>query len=104
MTTSKLSVEQQETARKTLQVLLQAIANTTLSPVAVAIGVDESTVSRMRSDRFPQFAEILTVLNLKLVPADAKLYDEEDIRALIHLSRRQLAAVTPDTLAKGGTS
>lgn len=56
----------------------------------------------MRSERFPQFVEVLTVLDLKLVPASAKLYDEEDIRALLHLSRKQLESVTPDTLAKGG--
>lgn len=102
MTTSKLSPSQQETARKTLQVLLQALAQTTLAPVATALNVDESTISRMRSERFPQFVEILTVLDLKLVPAGAKLYDEEDIRALLHLSRKQLESVTPETLAKGG--
>lgn len=102
MSTTKLSLEQQESARKSLQIILQALAGTTLGPVADAIGVDESTISRMRSERFPQFVEVLTVIGLKLVPADAKLYDEEDIRALLHLSRRSLESVTPDTLAKGG--
>lgn len=102
MTTTKLSPEQQESARKTMQVLLRAFADHKLAHVAAVVGIDVSNVSRWKTDKLPQFAEILTVLGLKLAPADARLYDEEDIRALIHLSRRSLESVTPDSLAKGG--
>ena len=99
--TSKLSPRQQESARKQLQIVLHALAGSTLSPVADAVGSDVSSLSRWKTERFPQLAEILAALELKIVPAGAMVYAADDIQALLHLSRRSLEGVTPESLSTG---
>ncbi|UZM14839.1 lambda phage CII family protein [Pseudomonas kielensis] len=68
MSTSPLSQEQTVRARKNNAVLMQRLASVGNAPVAFAVGCDEATISRMKPEKFEQFAQILAVLDLKIVP------------------------------------
>ena len=88
MSTSPLSQEQTVRARKNYSVLMQALASVGNAPVALAVGVDEATISRMKPEKFQQFAEILAVLGLKIVPEEMRCFNEQDIAMFIHGSKR----------------
>ena len=78
-------------ARKQLTVVLQRLASVGLSPAAQAIGVDESTVSRMKSVELPRIAQLLSTLGLKVVPEEYKCYPLEHLEALRVLANAYLA-------------
>ena len=60
--------------RKTLAVVLQALASVGQRATAEAVGVSETTISRMKSEGdLQRFAQILTALGLKPVPVGAKV-------------------------------
>lgn len=82
-------------SRKSETVLLQAVARVGLKPIADAIGVDTSTVSRTDWRRV---ALQLTALGLKPVPVNAKCVTperaqeiEEEIERLRYFAKRGLA-------------
>lgn len=88
-----------ETARKTHSAILQALSRTGLDPVADALGVSASTVSRMKSDDSPakwdlklsQVALLLDTLGLKAVPRENKCYPPDKIQWLIDGAREYAA-------------
>lgn len=88
MPTSPLSQEQTVRARKNMAVLMQRLASVGNGPVALAVGCDEATISRMKPEKFQQFAEILSVLDLKIVPSEMRCFNERDIEMFIHGSKR----------------
>ncbi|MDD1981128.1 MULTISPECIES: CII family transcriptional regulator [Pseudomonas] len=93
MATSKLSPEQDARARKNYGQLMQKLASVGNLAVAEAIGVDESTISRMKPEKFQEFAKILAVLDLKIIPNEMKSFDEKEIAALLQLARSRMAEI-----------
>ncbi len=93
MSTTKLSPEQDARARKNYQQLMQKLASVGNLAVAEAIGVDESTISRMKPEKFQEFARILAVLDLKIVPNEMKCFDEKEIGAILQLARSRMVEI-----------
>ena len=77
-----------ERARKNEKVILSSLADTGQAVVATAIGVNESTVSRMKSGDIEQFSRFLAACGLKVVPVDMRCYPADEIEALRVLARR----------------
>lgn len=90
MSTEQLSQEQVVRARKNYSVLMQRLASIGNAPVAVAVGCDEATISRMKPEKFQQFADILAVLGLKIVPKEMKCFHERDIETILHQAKRYM--------------
>ncbi|QZX85329.1 CII family transcriptional regulator [Metapseudomonas otitidis] len=90
MSTEQLSQEQATRARKNFAVLMQRLASVGNAPVALAVGCDEATISRMKPDKFQQFAEILAVLDLKIVPKEMRCFHERDIETILHQAKRYM--------------
>lgn len=88
MSTTQLSQEEVVRARKNYSVLMQRLASVGNGPVALAVGCDEATISRMKPEKFEQFSQILAVLNLKVVPGEMRCFNERDIEMFIHGSKR----------------
>ncbi|MCY1374402.1 hypothetical protein D9M69_617410 [compost metagenome] len=88
MSTTQLSPDQAERARKNFHQIMRRLASVGNAPVALAVGCDEATISRMKPEKFQQFAEILAVLDLKVVPSDMRCFNERDIEMFIHGSKR----------------
>ncbi|MGH8381766.1 MAG: CII family transcriptional regulator [Pseudomonas sp.] len=93
MSTTALNPEQAARARKNLHFILQRVTSVGNAPIALAIGCDEATVSRMRPEKFEQFAQILAVLGLKVVPSEMRCFNERDIEMFIHGSKRWMEHV-----------
>lgn len=93
MSTEQLSQEQATRARKNFAVLMQRLASVGNAPVALAVGCDEATISRMKPDKFQQFAEILAVLDLKIVPNAMRCFNERDIETILHQAKRWMEHV-----------
>lgn len=53
--------------------ILKQLASTGQKPVAIAIGTDESTITRWKSGQITQFCKFLAELKLQLAPPDAVL-------------------------------
>ena len=77
-------------ARKTVNAVLQALSGTPAATVAVAMGVSEPTISRLKNEHLPQFATMLAHLGLKIVPSEMKCYDPEYVQAILKLAKAQL--------------
>ena len=72
----ELSPMPPERARKTVQLVLQRLQEPgTGVAVAAAMGVSESTVSRIKTERLEEVALFLAHLGLKVVPAEFKCVD-----------------------------
>ncbi|MBD8493852.1 transcriptional regulator [Pseudomonas syringae] len=93
MATSPLNQEQTVRARKNMAVLMQRLASIGNGPVALAVGCDEATISRMKPEKFQQFSEILAVLDLKIVPTDMRCFNQRDIEAIFHQAKRWMEHV-----------
>jgi len=85
-----LNPAEAEKARKYDGLILQRLASTGLRRVADAIGVSESTVSRMKDGSITQFCQMLPPLGLKLVPVEMQCYLPEDINPYIHLAKQHM--------------
>lgn len=91
--TTQLSPEQATRARKNLHFILQRVTSVGNAPVALAVGCDEATISRMKPEKFQQFAEILAVLDLKIVPMEMRCFNQRDIEAILHQAKRWMEHV-----------
>ncbi|MDU9039968.1 CII family transcriptional regulator [Pseudomonas corrugata] len=85
---SPLNQEQTVRARKNYSVLMQHLASVGNAPVALAVGCDEATISRMKPEKFEQFCQILAVLGLKVVPNNMRCFDVRDIEAILYQAKR----------------
>lgn len=73
---TELSATPPERARKAVQLALQRLQEPgTGIAVAAAMGVSESTVSRIKTERLEEVALFLACLGLKVVPAEFKCVD-----------------------------
>lgn len=67
-----------ETARKGVQLALQALQESgKAGAVAAAMGVSDSTISRIKTERLEEVALMLAHLGLKVVPANFKCVNPE---------------------------
>ena len=90
-------------ANKNQAAILRALAETGLKPVAEALHVDESTVSRMKEPggQVGRFAAMAAALGLKLVREDEETYRPEVMQALHTLAALALE-VSPELVALYG--
>ncbi|EKT4522772.1 transcriptional regulator [Pseudomonas putida] len=93
MSTTQLSQDQLVRSRKNMAVLMQRLASVGNAPVALAVGCDEATISRMKPEKFQQFSEILAVLDLKIVPTEMRCFNQRDIEAILHQAKRWMEHV-----------
>ena len=93
MSTQTLSQDETARARKNYAVLMQRLASTGNAPVALAVGCDEATISRMKPEKFEQFCQILAVLDLKVVPKETRCFNERDIEAILYQAKRWMEHV-----------
>ena len=76
------------------QAMLRALAQAGQRPVASRLSVDESTISRMKSEgRLSLVCQLLDALGLKVVPQTMKCYDPEYIESIFKLA--QVGMKTP---------
>lgn len=84
MSAPSLSPDQAAQARKNAYLIMQRLASVGNAPVALAVGCDESTISRMKPEKFQELATILAVLDLKVVPKGMKCFDEKTVEVLLY--------------------
>jgi choline kinase len=75
-------------ARKNEKVILSALVETGQAVAATCMGVNESTVSRMKNGDIEHASKLLAAIGLKVVPIGFHCYPEEEIEALRILARR----------------
>jgi hypothetical protein len=77
------AMEPRERARKNLSIVLNAMAEKGQNELAKAMGVAESTISRMKGEGgLEQVVGALAHLGLKVVPVGYECYDPEYVAAL----------------------
>lgn len=79
-----------ETARKIASEIRRGLASYGQAPAARAIGVSESTVSRLVSEHLDNLARILALLELKVVPSTDITVDPERMQAYRTLAKAYL--------------
>lgn len=95
-----LSAEQIARARKNQSAILQGLASVGQATVADALGVAESTVSRMKEKDIPDLAKLLAIAGLKVVPTTMRCFDPQKIGAILALAKAHLAEIeTTEQLA-----
>ena len=76
--------------RKSSQILLRSLARMPLEQLALALGKDESTASRVRSGEarvtLGEFCELVDVAGMKLVPISKVCVDRQKFEALAVLA------------------
>ena len=76
-----------ERSHKNQSVILSAIQKTKLEPIAKALSVDCSTVSRMKDTDIPRLSKLLAICNLKVVPTSFRCVNPDIIDAYETLAR-----------------
>lgn len=71
-----------ERSRKNVQVILQALAATGQNDLAKAMGVHESTISRLKDGGIDTFGSALAHLGLKVIPVGMECFNPEYVEAL----------------------
>lgn len=88
-----VSPDAQETTRKVgakiQAVILHRLAEVTQSHAATCMGVDASTVSRMRED-LTRICQLLAAIGLQVSPASAVVVNQSDIKALERMAYKYL--------------
>lgn len=92
----QLSLTPTERARKSYSKVLQAMQDPgTQRNVAQVLGVSESTVSRIKSEKLEDAITLLCHLGFKVVPSDMKCYPEEYVTALHTMAKLQMQNESP---------
>lgn len=96
-----LSEQEMERSRKNHSVILKSLISVGQVHVAEAIGMHESTLSKMIGEgHLERFSHILAKLGLKVVPQEYKCYDAKSIDALLTLAKERMAQLeTPEQLS-----
>lgn len=82
---TELSPNQLDLSRKIERMILHSLAEHGQSAVATAIGVSESTVSRLKDGNLETFSKVLAALDLKVVPTSYRSIDPDRMRAFCTL-------------------
>lgn len=78
-------------ARKIVALILKATQrDATQAAIATAMGVSESTISRLLSDHIEKLAQVLAHAGLRVVSADARCFAPKDIDALLTMAQRHM--------------
>lgn len=78
-----------ETARKGVALVLQRLqAAGTAVAVSAAMGVSESTISRLKNDHLEGVLQLLAHLGIKCVPSDYRCVDREAYEFLVRSHKR----------------
>lgn len=93
---TELSPNQLELSRKIERIILHSLAEHGQSAVANALGVSESTVSRLKDGNLETFSKVLAALDLKVVPTSFRTIDPERMKAFCTLF--EAAMTRPDSL------
>lgn len=86
---TEVCINPKDRARKMQSFILQRITGRQ-SEIATALGVSESTISRMKGDQLELFCSLLAHAGIKAVPQELKCYDARQIDALFVLARSQM--------------
>jgi DNA-binding Xre family transcriptional regulator len=87
---SPVSMNPDERTRKNERAILHGLASRGQAAVAEALGVSESTVSRMKDGDIERLAKMLALCGLKIVPEEVHCYDAKFMESMLFLARRQL--------------
>lgn len=60
----------EQLARKSLTLTLQTLAHVGQTEIARVLGISDSTISRIKSDRLEEVVKVLAACGLKVVPHD----------------------------------
>lgn len=97
---TKVSIELSASARNDVSRILQALATGNNSEIATLIGVDPSTVSRMKNDKktnglteIETLCELLSCLGLKIVPKEYQSIDKSRVEALLVMSKSWMSRI-----------
>jgi hypothetical protein len=95
MSMPQVSAVPAERACKTVQLVLQRLQDPgTGVAAAVAMGVSESTISRIKNERLQEVALLLACLGLKVVPTEFKCVDP-DAYAFLTKTHEKVMRVAP---------
>lgn len=75
--------------------MLHALSRVGLRRVAEDLGKDETTVGRMRDQQFPQFAQMLASMGLKVVPTGYQCVDADTYKVLKRWAIERLSDEEP---------
>jgi transcriptional regulator with XRE-family HTH domain len=85
-------------ARKSERIVLRQLAKVGQLAVADAMGVSESTVSRMKDrdekggpSQIQKWCKALAAMGLKIVPSHYKCFDQKEIEALFVLAKGRMS-------------
>lgn len=92
-TTKEVSQGHDEKARKFASLLLQRLASVGQRAAAEALGVHESTISRIKENELERYCQLVSSLGLKVVPADMKCYRPADIDPYIQLAKQHMTTL-----------
>jgi len=91
---NKVSIELSASARNGVARILQALATSKQGELADQLGVDPSTLSRMKNElknnsltEIEMFCELLSCLGLKIVPKEYQSIDKSRVEALLVMSK-----------------
>lgn len=97
---SKVSIELSASARNGISRILHALATGNNSEIAAQIGVDPSTMSRMKNDKktnglteIETLCELLSCLGLKIVPKEYQSIDKSRVEALLVMSKSWMSRI-----------
>lgn len=97
---NKLSIDMSASARNDVSRILQALAKSKNSGIAEHLGVDPSTISRMKNDKknnglteIEMFCELLSCLGLKIVPKEYQSIDKSRVEALLVMSKSWMSRI-----------
>lgn len=96
---SELSTPPSERARKAYGRVLQAMQDPgSQRNVAQVLGVSESTVSRIKTEKLEDAIALMTVLGFKVVDQSMRCYPEDYVQALHTMARMHVTSTEPTTL------
>lgn len=91
---STASIPASERARNLSSTVLKSVQDPgRQAAIAVAMGVSESTISRLKNEHLDTLCGILAHAGLKIVPVEMKCFPPEKIDALLTLAKAHLASI-----------
>lgn len=83
-----------ERSRKLHALILQRLQEPgRQAAIATAMGVSESTISRLKNEHLESFTHLLVLAGLKVVPVEKRCFDTDMVDALLLLSRDRLQSI-----------
>ena len=97
---SKVLIELSASARNGTSRILHGLGSGNQKEIAEHLGVDPSTVTRMKTDRknnelteIETFCELLSCLGLKIVPKEYQSIDKSRVEALLVMSKSWMSRI-----------